>query len=32
MPTVADAGTQGEPQPSALEVQELSPGTIAGIG
>jgi hypothetical protein len=32
MPTVADAGTRGEPQRSTLQVQELSPGTIAGIG
>jgi hypothetical protein len=32
MPTVADAGTRGEPQRSALQVQELSPGTVAGVG
>jgi hypothetical protein len=32
LPTVADAGTRGEPQRSALQVQELSPGAIAGIG
>jgi hypothetical protein len=32
MRTEADAGTRGEPQRSALQVQELPPGAIAGIG